>query len=225
MLPPASGAAVLWLTLFFLSQGHAIPGESKVVSTSTVVKVRLFYESYCPFSQRFITDQLWPTYEKLGKLVEIRLVPFGLATMKKITRKDAKKVIEIKCHHGNKECLANMIQTCAIAMTSARYRSLEYVNCMSVSKSPLDVAQACAGAIGLNWKIIDRCVKSKLGSLLFYKMGQKTWALVPHIHYVPYIEVDGRHNKLFQEEAMSNLFGLVCSRLGSAKPDICNVSQ
>ncbi|XP_042145117.1 gamma-interferon-inducible lysosomal thiol reductase-like [Ixodes scapularis] len=193
MLPPASGAAVPWLTLFFLSQGHAIPEASKVVSTSTVVKVRLFYESYCPFSQRFITDQLWPTYEKLGELVEIRLIPFGLATIKKFTRKDAKK---------------------------PRVRQLH----VRVSKSPLDVAQACAGAIGLNWKIIDRCVKSKLGSLLFYKMGQKTWALVPHITYVPYIEVDGWHSKLFQEEAMSNLFGLVCSRLGSAKPDICNVS-
>ncbi|CAN7944532.1 unnamed protein product, partial [Ixodes hexagonus] len=198
---------------------------SGTASNSAIVKVRLFYESHCPYSQRFITDQLWPTYQKLGKSMKVRLVPFGLATKNETTRKDTKRVIEIKCHHGTKECLANMIQTCAIAMTRPVYRSLEFISCMSASKSPYDVAQTCAKSVGVKWKVVDRCVKSKLGTLLFYKMGQKTWAIAPRIVYVPYIEIDGQHSETLQEQATSNLLKLVCSRLGSKKPLACNVSQ
>lgn len=42
-----------------------------------MVKVTLYYETLCPFSIKFINDQLYPGYQKLGNVLSLELIPFG----------------------------------------------------------------------------------------------------------------------------------------------------
>ena len=43
--------------------------------------VTVYYESLCPDSQNFIANQLYPTWERLGKYFRIQFKPFGKATV------------------------------------------------------------------------------------------------------------------------------------------------
>ena len=56
-------------TLFLLQQ---IQGKE-------IVNIQVYYESLCPDSINFITKQLHPTYQTLGKYMNIEFIPFGNA--------------------------------------------------------------------------------------------------------------------------------------------------
>lgn len=42
-------------------------------------RIQLYYESLCPYSIAFITEQLWPTFVRVGYLMDVQLIPFGNA--------------------------------------------------------------------------------------------------------------------------------------------------
>ena len=43
------------------------------------VNIQVYYESLCPDSINFITQQLYPTYQALGNYMNIEFIPFGNA--------------------------------------------------------------------------------------------------------------------------------------------------
>ena len=43
------------------------------------VNIQVYYESLCPDSINFITQQLYPTYLILGKYMNVEFIPFGNA--------------------------------------------------------------------------------------------------------------------------------------------------
>lgn len=45
------------------------------------VQVSVYYESLCPDSMYFISDQLWPTFQKIAQIFTVDLVPFGKANV------------------------------------------------------------------------------------------------------------------------------------------------
>ena len=51
------------------------------ISDSADLTVTVYYECLCPDSQAFITNQLYPTWEKLGKYFRVEFKPFGKATV------------------------------------------------------------------------------------------------------------------------------------------------
>ena len=48
------------------------------------LSIQVYYESLCPDSIDFITQQLFPTFQKLGKYLTIEFKPFGNAKVSKI---------------------------------------------------------------------------------------------------------------------------------------------
>jgi len=46
---------------------------------SPKVKVDVYYETLCPDSIQFIRRQLYPTFNKIGEIMDITLIPFGKA--------------------------------------------------------------------------------------------------------------------------------------------------
>lgn len=43
------------------------------------VKISTYYESLCPYSQDFIVNQLYPTYQLVPEIMVAKMVPFGNA--------------------------------------------------------------------------------------------------------------------------------------------------
>ena len=41
------------------------------------VDVTLYYEALCPGCMQFVETELYPTYQKLGKYINVGLVPYG----------------------------------------------------------------------------------------------------------------------------------------------------
>ena len=41
----------------------------------------MYYESLCPDSRKFITQQLYPTYQNLSQNLDVEFKPFGKASV------------------------------------------------------------------------------------------------------------------------------------------------
>lgn len=48
------------------------------------VEIALYYESYCGGCRDFIRDQLYPTFQKVSQIMDITLVPYGMAMPKRL---------------------------------------------------------------------------------------------------------------------------------------------
>ena len=51
------------------------------ISESAELSVTVYYECLCPDSKDFIANQLYPTWERLGKYFLVEFKPFGKATV------------------------------------------------------------------------------------------------------------------------------------------------
>jgi interferon gamma-inducible protein 30 len=75
-----------FIALMFLCLiGSVIPLQQE--STTSKVKVTLYYESLCPACQDFIIQQIYPTLAASGvrDIVDLRLVPYGNAREQQIS--------------------------------------------------------------------------------------------------------------------------------------------
>ncbi|KAH9373229.1 hypothetical protein HPB48_004974 [Haemaphysalis longicornis] len=76
---------------------------SKIPKTA---RIQLYYESLCPYSIAFITEQLWPTFVRVGYLMDVQLVPFGNAfkeqpqTQAGPTRPGSRRQRRVREEHG-----------------------------------------------------------------------------------------------------------------------------
>lgn len=98
---------ILVLSVACLSPIFASPSTTEAPK----VAFTLYYESLCPDCQQFIGQQLYPTYLKIGQIINLTLVPYGNAQE---FRRGDKWVFE--CQHGPHECEGNLIETCALSI-------------------------------------------------------------------------------------------------------------
>ncbi|KAG0412728.1 hypothetical protein HPB47_010119 [Ixodes persulcatus] len=185
------------------------------------VNVTLFYESMCPYSREFITDQLYPTYELLRDYMVVVLVPFGNGHIDNKTLRNGKTYVSITCQHGVNECKGNKIEACAIKKYKMTSLWLPFVACMSRFPDPYKQGKMCADSFHLEWPAVGQCADGKEGQDLLYQMGRLTEDHRPPIKYVPYIDFDGVHDQKAEDEARGNLLGVVCKKLGEVKPKVC----
>ena len=83
-----------------------------VVENVQPVVVALYYETLCPECQHFITHQMWPTFQALGKsgIMKLVLYPYGNAHY----TANANGSYTFTCQHGPKECQGNIYEACII---------------------------------------------------------------------------------------------------------------
>ena len=60
--------------------------ETKVISRCyredvPTIDVNLYYEALCPGCMNFVLNELYPTYQKLNKYINIKLFPYGNTRM------------------------------------------------------------------------------------------------------------------------------------------------
>ncbi|KAH8293038.1 hypothetical protein KR054_009465 [Drosophila jambulina] len=112
------------------------------------VPIAVYYESLCPDSAKFITEQLYPAVRgELRDVVDLTLVPFGKSqvsvgqtsysiypfswTMAHLHRSPLQfftqgSEVTFTCHHGPNECYGNKVHACAIEHIQANSYQVEY---------------------------------------------------------------------------------------------------
>merc|ERR1712024_88980 len=75
-------------------------------SSLLALKMDLYYESPCPDSTRFISNQVPKMWAALSQEVSINFVPYGFAS----TIEDEDGELHFECQHGERECAGNIVQ-------------------------------------------------------------------------------------------------------------------
>jgi len=98
------------------------------------VLVELYYETLCPSCRKFISNVLFPTFQKLKKshIMDVALYPCGNAREKKLPDGSW----QFKCQHGHTECIGNLVQVCILKYLDwepAAY--LPVISCMEAAQT------------------------------------------------------------------------------------------
>lgn len=183
-----------------------------------LVNFDLYYESLCPDCQQFIVSQLYPTFTKVGAIMNLTLVPYGNANEKK-----QGSLWKFECQHGEQECIGNLLETCAIhVMSGNMVKVMPFINCMESSRHlPMKAAKTCAGKHGVPLDEVLNCYNSTEGNQLEHEMALRTDALRPPHQYVPWVVLNGVHTEKINKEAMENLLKLICETYTGPKPSAC----
>jgi len=182
------------------------------------VDITLYYESLCPDCRDFWTKQLFPTYQKVGSIMNITLVPYGNA---KETQNGAQWKFE--CQHGAEECQGNLIETCTISLVKNISVYLPFIHCMEASDKKIEkAAEKCSKKFpSVPLDQVMACSNSSAGNALEHQMALMTEALSPSHTYVPWVTLNGVHTEQIEKEADSNLIKLVCDSYKGQKPSAC----
>ncbi|KAL8589541.1 hypothetical protein ACOMHN_015927 [Nucella lapillus] len=185
-------SVLLLLAIVFNQCTESVWREEKL--GAPVVSFELYFESDCPYCQLFIADQLYPTFTKVGSIMNLTLVPFGNA------------------------------ETCAIHVMKGDYtRIMPFINCIESSQNyPMKAVKVCAGQHGAPLGEIMQCYNSTEGNLLEHQMAQRTDALKPSHQYVPWVVLNGVHTEKINTEALENLLNLICDTYTGPKPEACS---
>eukprot|EP00794_Sanderia_malayensis_P007992 gene7992-8850_t len=156
-------------------------------NTTSKVFVKVYYESFCPDSEDFILQQLFPTYEKLydSGIFNLSLIPSGNVEE---TKKSDQWVF--KCQHGKQECLGNLIEICAISELGSIVKWMPYIYCLQKRKATPENAVICAKEQGFDYGQIKSCIDGPLGNKLQHEMVLKTAALKPPHTFIPWITIN-----------------------------------
>ncbi|CAL1531012.1 unnamed protein product [Lymnaea stagnalis] len=183
-----------------------------------LVNITLYYESLCPDCKNFITKMLYPSWQKVGSIMNLKLVPYGNAQEKQVGDH-----WEFNCQHGKEECVGNIIETCAIVIVQKISVYFPFINCMESSAArPEDSAKVCAKRFPVPLDQILKCSNSSMGNSLEHQMAVQTDALVPSHQYVPWVTLNGVHTEEIEKEAEADLVKLVCDTYKGTKPPACS---
>ena len=172
------------------------------------VKATLYFESYCPGCEYFITNELVKLHETedLMAITDLELVPYGNAHV--ITRDPP----TFQCQHGDKECYGNYIELCSQEHYPEKW--WPFILCQETSVDFSDEGvEKCAAAAGVDAQVILSCAKGTEGPALHLVAADKT----PADHkWVPWVVVDG---KVMGES--DDFFQMICDAYKGEKPASC----
>ncbi|CAG9859699.1 unnamed protein product [Phyllotreta striolata] len=181
------------------------------------VKVSVYYESLCPDSVNFITNQFWPTYKNIGSPdILVDLIPYGKASE---TNRSGQWVFT--CQHGPDECYGNAYHACAISLFS-KEESAEFVYCSMSSDYPSsdETLRECASNLGLRWASLKTCYESGQYIKLLIDNGERTRSVKPAITFIPTIVLNDKYSDRNQNAAFTGFQDLICSVLNQ-QPEVC----
>ncbi|CAH0730492.1 unnamed protein product, partial [Brenthis ino] len=182
------------------------------------VKIAVYYESLCPDSKKYITEQLAPIWRDFRGLVKVKLVPYGKSTHDQL---DGKWVFN--CHHGEAECFGNKIQSCILKDRKLQdTEKMEMIICLMKQTNPDKSLDTCLKSVKREAESdkINRCANGSQGDSLLASYGDKTDAVQRPLSFVPTVVINEKYDQAVQDEAMTNLKAVVCRNLPN-KPPTC----
>lgn len=197
------------------------------------VNVAVYYESLCPDSRKFFTQQLYPSLQgNLSSYVNLTLVPYGKTTMEFKTSE-----YEFTCHHGPGECQGNKIQACALKLIDNGRKTeglgynriaVGFINClMDKAERKGDEAtfptKDCAEINKVNnLNLIDNCAGHTDGSNYLANLGTLTNAVQNPLKSVPTIIFNQQFKAEDNALAQTNFVKALCQYIHGEKPNECN---
>ncbi|CAH1981270.1 unnamed protein product [Acanthoscelides obtectus] len=192
------------------------------------VNVAVYYESLCPDSRKFFTQQLYPSLQgNLSHYVNLTLVPYGKTTSELNLNEHT-----FTCHHGPNECRGNKIQACALRLIDAGQNTeglgfnkiaTGFINCLMDKADrekgyfpTMDCAQINHVA---NLNTIDNCVNHTDASNYLSKFGELTDKLQKPLQSVPTIVFNNVYNKEDSDLAQINFVRALCKHIPGDKPE------
>jgi interferon gamma-inducible protein 30 len=165
---------------------------------------------------------LYPAFDKLRDtgILAVELYPYGNAHEKQLPDGSW----HFDCQHGEQECLGNLLEVCVIAHLGwDSHRYLPVISCMEGADSPVLATKGCLAALApaLPYSAVKACAWGTEGNRLMHALANRTESLSPAHKYVPWIVVQGQHTEELEQQATTNLVGLVCSLYKGAKPTQC----
>ncbi|XP_026467919.1 GILT-like protein 1 [Ctenocephalides felis] len=188
---------------------------SSIISASELdgkLDVTIFYETLCPDSVRFISNQLYPNFEALAPFTNFKFVPFGKAA-------NINDGESFECQHGPEECRGNMLQSCVLHLLGKNpMMHMRFVGCQ-MHPSADHSGKTCTRMVGIDWNLVDRCMKSDVGRLLQLRAERETNAIWPQ--FIPTIVFNGVFNQDLQDRSQIDFRGAACHFLRSSYPALC----
>ncbi|XP_075989188.1 GILT-like protein 1 isoform X2 [Anticarsia gemmatalis] len=187
-------------------------------SDDNKVKIAVYYESLCPDSKAFITQQLAPVWRDFRGVVKVKLVPYGKSTHDKVNGK-----WQFNCHHGADECYGNKVQACILKDRSLQdTEKMELVICLMSQASPDKSLDTCLTQVNKmdESSKLKRCASGDQGDNLLATYGDKTDNVMRPLSFVPTVIINEKFDQTTQDEAFSNLKAAVC-RVAPVKPSNC----
>lgn len=231
-------AVVFSLAFVFVvaqQDNHQHDGHTNMNHENHRVNVDVYYESLCPDSRKFFTQQLYPSLQgNLSNYVNLTLVPFGKATMEFKTNQ-----YEFTCHHGPAECQGNKIQACALKVIDGGKKTdglgfnrvaVGFINCL-MDKTVRKENNAtfpnteCATINHVNnLNSIENCAAHTDGSNELAVYGSLTERVQKPLKSVPTIVFNSELNADDNMLAQSNFVKALCKYIQGPKPNECNGS-
>jgi len=183
------------------------------------VTLSVYYEALCPDSMWFVKYQLYPTWLLLtGQYLAIDFVPYGKATQSQFPN----GTWMFECQHGPNECLGNKVQACVLSLYQNNPSlQVKFISCVMSSRRPLRAGPQCASLLGIEYDPIQDCAEGVQGDQLLAAMGNRTLYFTPQITFVPTVAVNGVYSETDQDQAMSDLTGVICRYIAGTKPAAC----
>ena len=206
---------VICMLLSVFDAHYSTPVSGSKKSSHLPVIANVYFDSLCPDCKKFITEQLYPTYNKLKSsgILKINLFPYG-----NTAEYNNGITTLFTCRYGIAECEANMLYACAV--DKLKQDALPFINCMTYH-GPYEANTAfCAQENGIDIQRVAQCAKGTKGIEVMHKFGKKTEQVMPHeknvYKTIPLLIVDWKF-----VDAKSDMLEYVCNQYRGPKPEAC----
>lgn len=177
---------------------------SSLLASKLIIDV--YIESECPYSKKFVQEQVKPDYEQIKDDVSLQFIPFGKSHS---VRNDSS--ISFVCQHGSFECESNLFQSCGLSLIGSDMdRQTNFIICaMDYKVSRVK----CAGDAGLQMKEVTECMESGVGTHLQLDAEKLTAPIIGQSTHVPTIVFNGEFNSADDDEANTDFLSAVKRKL------------
>merc|ERR1711971_606992 len=141
------------------------------------LQMDLYYESLCPDSTRFISNQIPEMWAALKQEVSINFVPYGFAT----TTEDENGELQFECQHGERECAGNIVQASTLCLTKDSPADQVYlITCMMSASAPDTAGPDCWLELELDTLLLRNALLTDLGMFCTQQTEKRQLLLQTH---------------------------------------------
>lgn len=207
---------IVFISSLFILYVLCSSKDSEVVGEK--VNIVAFGEGRCSDTSFWMKWHWLPMWRMLGSTGRINFEyhPYGIKTTCVDT--DSGDDVTCECHHGERECVLNALQSCVIEALPNFEEYMEVVTCIQGKQNIIVAADACFnGPIKLERAKMVECAESRHGRMLFSSHENFAAQLAPEMDWVPWILINGKRYK----EAEEDLWQFLCDRFIDPRPIHC----